>query len=190
MALAKEASIDARLPGLPNAHHPPPQMELPALPLVAPALEDRIPHGDRVVTEREEGVMRRRKVIVCGGRDFGNLDFVSTVLDRIDRERGIDTIVHGNAAGADSMAKIWAFRNGRREWSFPAEWSKYGLSAGPRRNKQMLGSGAKLVIAFPGGKGTRNMVKQAKSAGLEVIQINLPSACEPEHRSQSARETE
>jgi hypothetical protein len=80
-------------------------------------------------------------------------------------------IVHGNAAGADTHAKHWALRNKRQEWAFPAEWSKYGNSAGPRRNKQMLGSGAELVVAFPGGKGTRNMVKQARHAGLEVIEV-------------------
>lgn len=115
------------------------------------------------------------RVIVCGGRDFTDCALMRETLDRVDRERGrIETVVHGNASGADQLARLWAGSNKRREWPFPAEWSKYGKSAGPRRNKQMLGSGADLVIAFPGGRGTRNMVKQARAAGLEVMEVLPP----------------
>lgn len=112
------------------------------------------------------------RVIVCGGRDFKNYEVGFSVLDQIDQEHAyISMIVHGNASGADTIASAWVHCNKRQEWPFPAEWSKYGKSAGPRRNKQMLGSGATLVIAFPGGKGTRNMVKQALAAGLQVIDV-------------------
>ncbi len=58
----------------------------------------------------------------------------------------------------------------RKERSPPAEWSKYGRRAGPIRNKQMLDVGKPhLVVAFPGGAGTANMVKQAKAAGVPII---------------------
>lgn len=115
------------------------------------------------------------RVIVCGGRDFDDYDAGITALDRINMERGpIAMVVHGNARGADMIGSAWACRNRVREWVFPAEWAKYGKSAGPRRNKQMLGSGAKLVIAFPGGRGTRNMMKQAKAVGIEVLEVAPP----------------
>lgn len=115
------------------------------------------------------------RVIVCGGCDFSDWAGGLKELDRIDRERGpIAMVVHGNASGADSVGATWARTNKRQVWPFPAEWAKYGASAGPRRNKQMLGSGATIVIAFPGGKGTRNMVKQAQSAGLEIIHAASP----------------
>jgi hypothetical protein len=30
----------------------------------------------------------------------------------------------------------------------------------------------KLVIAFPGGRGTANMMKQAKEAGINVVEVS------------------
>lgn len=111
-------------------------------------------------------------VIVCGGRDFRDCALLNDTLDKIAAQRGsIAKIIHGNASGADTLASMWARRHHVSAWPFPAQWSKYGKSAGPRRNKQMLGTGAKLVVAFPGGKGTRNMVKQARAAGIEVIEV-------------------
>jgi len=54
---------------------------------------------------------------------------------------------------------------------FPPEWKRYGPKAGPIRNKQMLDEGRPdLVVAFPGGNGTNDMVKKAKAAGIEVIE--------------------
>jgi hypothetical protein len=40
-----------------------------------------------------------------------------------------------------------------------------------RRNQQMLDEGRPdLVVAFPGGAGTANMVKLARAIGCEVIE--------------------
>lgn len=112
------------------------------------------------------------RIIVCGGRDFANRQALWAALNTINHsERGpIRQVVHGNARGADAMAGAWARENKITEWPVPAEWSKYGNSAGPRRNKQMLGMDIDLVVAFPGGRGTKNMVKQARSRGVEVIE--------------------
>jgi hypothetical protein len=52
-----------------------------------------------------------------------------------------------------------------------AEWEKYGRLAGPKRNARMLEWKPNLVIAFPGGAGTSNMVKQANAAGVTVISV-------------------
>ena len=53
--------------------------------------------------------------------------------------------------------------------AYPANWKKHGRAAGPIRNKQMLEEAKPdLVIAFPGGAGTANMVKQAREAGVKV----------------------
>ena len=55
---------------------------------------------------------------------------------------------------------------------YPADWDTHGRGAGPIRNKQMLEEGKPdLVIAFPGGKGTANMIGQAKEAGIPVREI-------------------
>ena len=114
----------------------------------------------------------RFRVLVCGGRDFNDYGFLVGEMNRLNHERGpFHVIIHGNARGADFMASLWAKNNKITQWPVPAEWSKYGRGAGPRRNKKMLGMSPRLVIAFPGGKGTRNMMKLARSAGVEVIEV-------------------
>lgn len=53
----------------------------------------------------------------------------------------------------------------------PADWKRFGRAAGVLRNTAMLADRPELVIAFPGGKGTADMVRKAKAAGLEVIVV-------------------
>jgi hypothetical protein len=118
------------------------------------------------------------RVLVCGGRDYNDRDHIWNELCRLDIERGPFTcVIHGAARGADYEAMIWAQcerNNGRKVLHAPfvAEWDKYGRAAGSIRNARMLREGRPdLVIAFPGGKGTANMIGQAKAKGVEVIQI-------------------
>ncbi len=50
---------------------------------------------------------------------------------------------------------------------------KYGKSAGSIRNQQMIDEGKPdLVVAFPGGFGTKDMVRRAKKHNIEVIIID------------------
>ncbi len=122
------------------------------------------------------------RVLVCGGRDFADWRAVERALDRLHAERGpITAVIHGNAAGADSQGRVWAKLNRVKEIACPAEWSKFGKSAGPRRNQNMLGHGPAVVVAFPGGRGTADMVKRARMAGVEVIEASgsLLSGTEP-----------
>lgn len=108
------------------------------------------------------------RVIVCGGRDYSDADAVEQVLLALNPHHV--TIVHGAAPGADTLAGDLGHQLGFDIEPYPADWDKHGRAAGPIRNKQMLDSGADLVIAFPGGRGTTNMVLQAEKAGVPVWQ--------------------
>ena len=104
-------------------------------------------------------------VLVCGGRKFNEWPAMQRALDRISP----DIIIHGAAGGADSMAGRYARENNIPCRDFPAEWRRYGKSAGYRRNQQMLDEGKpNLVVAFPGGPGTQNMVEISRQQGFEV----------------------
>lgn len=110
------------------------------------------------------------KVIVCGGRDYADAARVHEVLDGLVHHLPITEVIQGAARGADALAKAWAVSRGIPCVSVPAQWRKFGKQAGALRNTRMLKEyGAEAVIAFPGGRGTYNMVAQARAAGVRVI---------------------
>ena len=110
------------------------------------------------------------RLLITGGRDFTDAAVIEGAL--MDIEQRPDVIIHGDAAGADRVAGQVAAKLGLEVWKFPANWARYGRSAGPRRNYQMIQEGRPThVLAFPGGAGTANMVKQASKAGLPIRRI-------------------
>ena len=110
------------------------------------------------------------RVLVCGGRDYSDYDTVCSTLNR--HAFDADVLIQGGASGADELAVDWAEHHQIRIENYPADWKKYGRSAGYIRNAQMLQEGKPdLVIAFPGGKGTAMMVKLAEKAKIKVIKI-------------------
>lgn len=108
-------------------------------------------------------------MLVCGGRDYHDYAKMGEVLDELKLS---DTlfIIEGGAGGADSWARFWA-RNRNIPCATVAAWWQHGLAAGPIRNSWMLLLEPDLVLAFPGGKGTADMVRQAKAAGVEVREV-------------------
>jgi hypothetical protein len=111
-------------------------------------------------------------VLACGGRDFDDLGTVWSNLDVLHHFRGIRLLIEGGAAGADLLASQWATANNVPSKRFAADWKKHGRAAGPIRNRQMLDEGKPdLVVAFPGGRGTADMVRAAQEAGIEVMDV-------------------
>lgn len=110
------------------------------------------------------------RVIVCGGRDFRSPAQVWLGLDRVHAERPISELMQGGADGVDTFAREWAGSKAIKRWVCRAEWDKHGKAAGPIRNARMLEWKPDAVIAFPGGRGSADMVRQARAAGVEVIE--------------------
>lgn len=114
------------------------------------------------------------RLLVCGPRNWDNKWYVYDILQRLTHANG-DTIITGGATGVDSIALGWAKEHGVEWERYPAEWTTYGRSAGPIRNKRMLDEGKpNLVVAFQrygvfGTVGTHNMIRQALKAGIPVL---------------------
>lgn len=109
-------------------------------------------------------------VLVCGGRDFADWRRIYERLD-VFVNPTITKIVHGGSRGADSIAGHWANARGIECKVYPADWEKLGRQAGAIRNAQILhDSKPDLVVAFPGGPGTRDMVRRAKAQHITVIE--------------------
>lgn len=108
------------------------------------------------------------RLLVCGGREY---DDWRTLSKELAAHHPIAVLIQGDAPGADRLAHKWADANNVPTISFPANW-KQGRKGGPLRNAFMLKeSKPDLVIAFPGGGGTKNMVALAVAAGVPVHQI-------------------
>lgn len=112
-------------------------------------------------------------VIVCGGRDYSDQDAVNRALNGLHLTYGISMVITGGARGADKIAKKWAEAYNVLNKEVRAEWDKYRDAAGPIRNRRMLEENSPdLVVAFPGGPGTANMVKQARQRGVRVMEVS------------------
>lgn len=118
------------------------------------------------------------RVLVCGGRNYSDDTRVFQELDKL-AEASPDplVIIQGGASGADYHAIKWVYSQQRQERiyelvTYQADWAQYGKRADPTRNATMLSDGKPdVVLAFPGGAGTEDMITRAKAAGVKVIQI-------------------
>lgn len=111
------------------------------------------------------------KILVCGGRDYRDRDFVFATLNTVHATEPVTCVVHGNAPGADSLANEWATVNNIESSVYPAQWALHGRRAGPIRNARMLAEEPDIgyVVAFPGGPGTEDMIRKAKAKGIETL---------------------
>jgi len=112
------------------------------------------------------------RVIVCGSQDYNDKAGCFQELDEILSGISDVEIISGNAKGADQFGEEFARSHGLALRVFPADWKKYGKAAGPIRNREMLKYALEtdcMVIAFWNRKsrGTGNMLKQAKAAGVK-----------------------
>ena len=110
---------------------------------------------------------KRKRTLFCGGRTYSDYEAVKRVIGMVNPT----SVIHGAAAGADSLAGRYAKENevpcrayppsrrldgGGRDWKF-------------RRNERMLLTAKPdLVVAFPGGPGTDHMVRTSKKHGYPV----------------------
>lgn len=130
------------------------------------------------------------RVLVCGGRDYRDRNHVWNTLTELDRTHGpFKVIIHGCATGADHEAMLWAqSMRGKKHAPFQAAWddlthpdaliklrhdgTRYDALAGIRRNQRMIDEGKpQLVIAFPGGNGTADMIRRARKAKIPIIEV-------------------
>jgi len=115
------------------------------------------------------------KVLVCGGRDYTDWEYVYRILDLVHASVEITKIIHGGARGADSLAGSWAVKESIETEVYIIanhDWAEHGKKAGILRNQKMLdASQPDIVIAFPGKSGTAHMVKISKEAGYKVYKF-------------------
>lgn len=109
------------------------------------------------------------KILFCGSRHLHDTERICKFLDSLTTTHA----VVGCANGVDAICAAYHFGLGVPVSIHKADWDNFGKSAGPRRNKEMLDKhpDIELVIAFPGGAGTNNMVAQAERRGIKIQRV-------------------
>ena len=107
--------------------------------------------------------------VVAGSRSVRESE-VFEVLSRCPWVNEISSVISGTAYGADRAGEKWAEQRNIEVIKFPAEWDKYGLSAGPRRNREMAENADALVAIWDGlSSGTLSMIHAAKKGKLRMM---------------------
>ena len=113
------------------------------------------------------------KIVVAGSRSFNDYTLLCEVLDRVIGHEHV-TLISGHASsGADVLGERYAAERGHDLVLVPAEWKKYGRSAGPKRNRVMAQQ-CDVLVAFWDGKssGTGSMINEARKLNKVVHIIN------------------
>ena len=130
------------------------------------------------------------RIIIAGGRDFNNYEFLELSVDSVLTELSIKNMsvglgsgpagilhgvefISGTARGADTLGENFAASRDWKVMRFPANWDAYGKSAGYIRNEQMA-KVADACVCFwdEQSKGTKHMIDLAKQYKLALRVVN------------------
>jgi hypothetical protein len=107
------------------------------------------------------------RVIIAGSRGFNDYDLLKEKCDYFFQNYKDIEIISGTANGADKLGERYAIENGYQLKLFPADWNRYGNSAGFRRNVEMSNHADALVVFWDGkSRGTQHMIREAKNKKL------------------------
>ena len=111
--------------------------------------------------------MKNVNLAIVGSRNFNDYSLVCKAIDQflnawIIEKTSIKMVISGGAKGTDTLAEEWATKNNLSMKIFYPNCQKYGKSAGPLRNTQIV-NWATHIIAFPSksGKGTQDTIYKA-----------------------------
>ncbi len=130
----------------------------------------------------EEEKKQKRILVVTGTRD-ANINNEQFILETLRPYfEWADQVFVGDATGVDKIVRNYCSKKNIFFKPFQALWHKYGQSAGPKRNEQMINEAIEVsgkifdnvvVCAFPlkganNSKGTRGCMKIANDKQLRV----------------------
>ena len=114
------------------------------------------------------------KVIIAGGRDFDDYEYISTKLNELFKDQNMFNnkaikVISGMAKGADTLGIRYADEHKLTKILFPANWTGYHRIAGFLRNNDMLSIATHLIAFWDGeSSGTKHMIEIAQMKGIPV----------------------
>lgn len=112
------------------------------------------------------------RVIVAGSRGFSDkILFHEKMINFLEDVDEPVLFISGAApSGADDLIIRWCKRYGYPCKEQPADWDKYGRSAGFKRNVEMAKIATHLIVFYDGiSPGTTHMLEQAEPSAYNLI---------------------
>lgn len=120
------------------------------------------------------------KVVIAGSRSFSAADY--PLIEEVCLSSGYwySTVISGTAPGVDRLGERFAKKIQVPVQRYPANWEKYGRSAGSIRNTEMARRADAVVVVWDGvSPGTRHMMNAARQRGLPLyVRVAVPSTAE------------
>lgn len=112
------------------------------------------------------------RTIIAGSRDILDYDLLCNVIESTGYN--ITCVISGTANGVDKLGEKYAQENNIKLERYPADWNRYGKSAGYKRNKQMEEVCDAAIIVWDGhSKGTKHMIDIMKDSKKPYCVFNL-----------------
>lgn len=112
------------------------------------------------------------RTIIAGSRTILRMSIVESVMKKAPIRPTV--VLCGEAVGVDKLGAVWARKNGIPVESFPADWKKYGRSAGLMRNAQMAEQAEALIAIWDGkSRGAEHMINTAAKRNLPTFIYQL-----------------
>jgi predicted NAD-dependent protein-ADP-ribosyltransferase YbiA (DUF1768 family) len=114
-------------------------------------------------------------IVIAGSRTFDNYDLLSRIVKQVITRENITNpiIISGGARGADELGERFACDNNLHCRVFPAQWDKYGKSAGYKRNVEMANISHLCIVFWDGAsKGTQHMINICCERGIKTYIID------------------
>lgn len=107
------------------------------------------------------------RTIIAGSRTITEYKYLLHVLPLIDWNPSV--VLSGTAKGVDKLGEKWAVENNIELEKYPANWDKYGKSAGYKRNELMAQNAEAVLVLWDGeSKGTKHMIDLAVKYKLKL----------------------
>lgn len=113
------------------------------------------------------------RVLIAGSREITDYTLLCRACATSVFE--ITEVISGVARGVDLMGIRWANENGIPVLRYPANWTKYGRSAGYRRNEEMAEVANGAIILWDGkSRGTKHMMEMLDRRGISYELTVVP----------------
>lgn len=111
------------------------------------------------------------KTIIAGSRGATQYKFIELATQLCYFE--VTSVVSGTCRGGDKLGERYATANNLPLELYPADWKKYGKSAGFIRNAEMVENADALIAIWDGfSNGTKNMIEIARRKKFPILVYN------------------